>query len=176
MGIDTKVLVPWLWTVDGNAVEAPPGCWESWIPFSIFSPMILYTNLHRAAIWREMVRPTAFRVEVNSKAISDDSPECLLLRGKALTLLRNHLRSPSPDAASDEAIATIACIFYNEVCSSIQFKNVTRADSAFTGKWSWGIEHGTQDILPHIKVLREMLRIRGGMSKLDFHAAGLLMM
>jgi hypothetical protein len=120
VGIDTKVLVPWLWTVDGNAIETPPpGCWESWIPFSIFNPMILYTNLHRAAVWREMVRPTAFRVEVNSKAIADVSPECIIWRGKSLTLLRNHLRSSSPDAASDEAIATVCCIFFNEVCSSI---------------------------------------------------------
>jgi hypothetical protein len=33
-----------------------------------------------------------------------------------------------------------------------------------------------RNILPHIKVLCAMLKIRGGMSKLDFHAAGLLMM
>jgi len=171
-----KVLVPWLWTVDGNATEAPPGYCESWIPFSIFSPMILYTNLHRAAIWREMVRPTVSRVEVNSKAIANVSPECIVLRGQALTLLRNHLRSSSPDAASDEAIATVCCIFYNEVCSPIQVELVTCTDISFSEKWSWGIEHGTRDILPHIKVLREMLRIRGGASKLDFHAAGLLMM
>jgi hypothetical protein len=77
--------------------------------------MILYTNLHLAAMWREMVRPTALRVEVNSKAIADVSPECIILRGKALTLLRNHLRSSSQDAASDEAIATVACFFLNEV-------------------------------------------------------------
>jgi hypothetical protein len=74
------------------------------------------------------VRPTAFRVEVNSKAIADVSPECIVLRGQALTLLRNHISSPSPDASSDEAICTVACIFFNEVCYSIQLKLVPRAD------------------------------------------------
>ena len=39
-----RVLIPWLWTVDGNALGAPPDCWQSWIPFNIFSPTILYTN------------------------------------------------------------------------------------------------------------------------------------
>jgi hypothetical protein len=139
VGTDVKVLVPWLWTVDGNAKEAPPNSWEPWIPFSIFNQMILYTNLHRAAIWREMVRPTAFRVEVNSKAIASVSHDCIILRGKALTLLRTYLRSCSPDAASDEAMATVACIFFNEVSSSIQVKFATRADLAFSESGAGGL-------------------------------------
>lgn len=122
------------------------------------------------------MRPTAFRVEVNSKAIANISPECIVLRGKALSLLRIHLSSSSPDASSDEVISTIACIFFNEVCKSTQIKFVPSTDLVYLGQWSWGIEHGTRDILPHIEVLRAILKIRGGMSKLDFHAAGLLMM
>jgi hypothetical protein len=118
--IDFDGILPALWSAHGNS-PAPPIIKEYWIPFMASSPIILHTNLLRAAIWRIANQSTASEIcahhisHPNQWMGTKESLEILTLKSKSISLLNARLRSPGGMSVDDEAIASVIFFFYNEV-------------------------------------------------------------
>ncbi len=137
------------------------------------SPIILHSNLLRAAIWRIANRSADSEIcahhlsHPNKWTGTKDSLEILTLKSKSLSLLNARLRSPGGKSVDDEAIASVIFFFYNEV-STGHYKRLKQSFTDLTrgAKWCWGVRESFDVLNPHAKGLCEMLRIRGGVKNI----------
>ena len=117
--VDSTFLLPHLWSIDGTG-NAPEDIQHIWIPFTTFSPIILYSNLFRASVWKEsMERSSSKKTGSLAECNAAESPETLCWKLRSISLLNSRLRSTITSmSVDDQSISAVAYFFLKEVMST----------------------------------------------------------
>jgi len=116
--VDNKLMTRYDYSIDGSG-KVPELYEKAWIPFAIYSPLLLHLNLLKAAIARCQPWQPKTKFERAFLYYSPPSEPCnqaavIRLRLRAISLLKARLKSPAL-SIDDESIAAACYMIYLEV-------------------------------------------------------------